>query len=261
MDLIHVYTILMFPFLSHLPPATFGLVQPPVAARTDVRPAPPLFTGKTELSFVNTTGNTETTTIGTAASFKLRPGRWLVESDSQFVRTTADEALQAESLGTTLRASRGLNGSGRSVDGYVQSRYLRNTFAGLRHQKAFDVGFSTTVTPQSQRTTQRLRAEVAFGYLSEDRVDSEDKALISGTGGLRYAWSLSKKSEFTQDTYLTLDMSRADDFRVQNAAAISAGLNSFLSLKISHTLTYLNQPVPGFHRTDTIGSAALVAHF
>ena len=34
-----------------------------------------------------------------------------------------------------------------------------------------------------------------------------------------------------------------------------------LSLKVSHRLNYLNEPVPGFRNTDTILSAALVANF
>ena len=38
-------------------------------------------------------------------------------------------------------------------------------------------------------------------------------------------------------------------------------INKILSLKASHTLAYLNEPVPGFGKTDTITSIALVAKF
>jgi putative salt-induced outer membrane protein YdiY len=255
MDLFHVYAILMFPFLSSLPPATFGPTQPMTFVQA--RPAPkPLFSGKAELSFVNTTGNTTTQTLGTAVGFKVRPDHWLVESDSDFVRTTTDDALQAEAVSSTLRFSRAVS---QRVDAYGQTRYARNAFAGLRNQYAYELGFSARLLEKPN--PHRLNGELAFGYISEDRVEEEDRTLATCSTGMRYAWKLSRTSEFTQDTYFTVDMGRAGDFRVRNASSIAAALTATLSLKFSHTLMYLNQPVDGFRRTDTVNSAALVARF
>jgi putative salt-induced outer membrane protein len=255
MDLFSVYAILMFPFLSTLPPATFGPVQP--LTFTQMRPAPkPFFSGKAELSFVNTTGNTTTQTIGTGVGFKVRPDHWLVESDSDFVRTTADNTLQAEAFNSALRFSRAVS---ERVDGYGQLRYARNTFAGLRNQYAYELGFSARLLDKPN--PHRLNGELAFGYISEDRVEEEDRTLATCSTGVVYAWKITRTSEFTQDTHFTVDMGRAGDFRVRNASSIAAALTATLSLKFSHTLTYLNQPVDGFRRTDTVNSAALVARF
>lgn len=256
MELFQVYALLMFPFLATLPPVSFGPMPPPPLVYTVKAPQKKPFSGKAELSFVNTTGNSETQTIGTATAFKLRPGVWLVESDSQFVRTTTEDGLQAESYGSVLRAARQVY---RSVDAYSQARYGRNTFSGLRRQIGLDVGFSTRLLPEN--LPHRLKAEVALGYLSEDRLKDDDRSLASGTGAMRYAWTFSQRNEFTQDTYFTMDLGHAADFRLQHAASIAAGLNSVLSLKFSHTLTYMNQPSPGFRHTDTIGSASVVARF
>ena len=43
--------------------------------------------------------------------------------------------------------------------------------------------------------------------------------------------------------------------------AVSASLNRALSLKLSYQVKHLNRPVPGFEKTDTIASAAIVAKF
>lgn len=265
MDLFHVYAILMFPFLSTLPPVTIGPMHP--LTLTQVKAPPPFFSGKAELSFVNTTGNAPTQTIGTAVGFKVRPDHWLVESDSDFVRTQAAEALQAEAFNSALRFTREIS---ERVDGYGQVRYGRNTFAGLRNQYSYELGFAAKILDKPN--PHRLNGELAFGYISEDRVSGadgatgnrlgeEDRTLATCTTGMRYAWKLSRTSEFTQDTYFTVDMGRAGDFRVRNASSIAAALTQTLSLKFSHTLTYLNQPVEGFRRTDTVNSAALVARF
>jgi hypothetical protein len=60
---------------------------------------------------------------------------------------------------------------------------------------------------------------------------------------------------------LTFNLSRGGDWRGASVTAISAGLNSLLSLRVSHVVSYLNEPVAGFGRTDTISSAAVVATF
>ena len=57
------------------------------------------------------------------------------------------------------------------------------------------------------------------------------------------------------------DLNTGDDWRFSNEIAATAALSSRLSLKVSHKLSYLNEPVPGFRKTDAILSAALVASF
>jgi putative salt-induced outer membrane protein YdiY len=47
----------------------------------------------------------------------------------------------------------------------------------------------------------------------------------------------------------------------EDEVAVTAALSARLSLKVSHRLSYLNRPVPGFRKTDTTLSAAMVASF
>jgi hypothetical protein len=56
-------------------------------------------------------------------------------------------------------------------------------------------------------------------------------------------------------------LSHRDDWRFDNTAALTAKLNAKLSLKLSHVTHVVNLPTPGFKKTDTIASAALVAKF
>ena len=54
---------------------------------------------------------------------------------------------------------------------------------------------------------------------------------------------------------------RTSDWRVSHVAALQAGLNAVLALKLSHEVNYRNEPVPGFTRADTVAAAAIVASF
>lgn len=53
----------------------------------------------------------------------------------------------------------------------------------------------------------------------------------------------------------------ARDWRIGHVAALTTRVHSILSLKVSHTTRYVNFPPPGFEKTDTITSVALVAKF
>jgi hypothetical protein len=46
-----------------------------------------------------------------------------------------------------------------------------------------------------------------------------------------------------------------------NNAKVSAKLTTIFSLKVSNTIRFVNQPVPGFLKTDTVTAIALVAKF
>jgi len=76
-----------------------------------------------------------------------------------------------------------------------------------------------------------------------------------------YRLALGRTAELTEDGAFTGSLQEPGDWRYANTIALSASLNSVFSLKLSHTLKYLNQPVGGFRSADRLVSAALVAKF
>jgi len=59
----------------------------------------------------------------------------------------------------------------------------------------------------------------------------------------------------------SVDFYESADWRIGHAAALTTKVHGILSLKLSHTIRYVNFPPPGFDNTDTITSVALVAKF
>ena len=68
-------------------------------------------------------------------------------------------------------------------------------------------------------------------------------------------------SALREEAAVVAGLNSGDDWRFTNEVAVTAALSTRLSLKVSHKLSYLNRPVPGFRKTDAILSAAMVANF
>jgi putative salt-induced outer membrane protein YdiY len=79
--------------------------------------------------------------------------------------------------------------------------------------------------------------------------------------GARYKFRLSETSDITEDLLFAFDLSEDGTWRLAQALALTARVAAPLSLKLSNIIRYVDEPVPGFEKTDTITSAALVLSF
>jgi putative salt-induced outer membrane protein YdiY len=234
-----------------------GLLPALAFAQTPApEPTPvPLYSGKGELSFVQTGGNTSTQTLGFAAEGEYRPQPWSLKLNLAFVRAETDEEVKAKSFLANLRGARKI---ADPIEVYLEGGYLKNTFAGIDNRFTFDGGISWTFVKTSQHL---LKADGGIGWTRELRVTEPSLSFMMGKLGGSYKFTLSKTAEFTDDAAFILDFSDAGDWRFQNVAAVSASMTTIFSLKASHTLNYIRKPAVGFGRTDTITAAAIVAKF
>jgi putative salt-induced outer membrane protein len=237
------------------------LISTPVAAQTPAPAAPPptppapALEGKAELSFVSTGGNTDSQTLGTAGELIWRAAVWTTEAKAAFVRATADDRETARALFAQLRESRKLTAR---LDLFGRAGFLRDTFAGIDSRMTLDAGLGWLALDRAPHT---LRLDGGIGYLRENRLAGEDLRSAIAQTVATYKWAFSKTSDLTNDFAFLLPFAEGDDWRYRNTLTLSAGLSRSFSLKLSHALSYLNEPVPGFEKTDTIIAAAVVATF
>lgn len=218
-------------------------------------PPPPLWSGKAELSYVSTSGNTSTSTLGFAGELAFKPDPWSVTARGAFVRAETDGELKARSLDLALRTGYKLS---ERVELFNLCSYFENSFSGIDHRWSDDVGAAWQALTAE---THKLKVEAGVGYTKEWRTTEETRSFATGRVGLGYKWAISKTAELSEDLGVLMNLSQTDDWRVQNVFAVSASLTSLFSLKVSHTLNYLHDPPEGFGRTDTVTAAALVAKF
>ena len=248
---ISVLSILLFSILYICVEAFCEETQPP---------PPPTCQGAAEFAFVATTGNTSTQTLGLAGSIECKPAPWGYLAKAAFIRSEANDVENAKSIDTLFRVSRDLS---TRLKTYGQFIYYENQFAGIDNRYALEGGLSYLLV-----TTQKhsLQAEGGFGYTHENRVTllgvpDDDLSFATARLGAIYRWKLSENAEIGDDAGFTFNLSDGSDWRFANLAYVAAKLTTVFSLKLSYGLNYLNTPVLGFGKTDTVTSAAVVAKF
>lgn len=232
-----------------------GLALAQAAPAPAPAPPPPLWSGKAELSFVSTSGNTDTQTLGVGTEVSYKPDPWSAVFKGGFVRAESDGDPKARSLDLSLRGGYKLS---KEIELFGICAYYENGFAGIDNRWAEDLGVAWTVLSNAPH---KLKLEGGFGYTKEARTTGDDLSFATARAALGYRWAISKTAEFAEDIAFVADLKESNDWRIANVTAVSATITSILSLKVSYTLNYLNAPAPGFKNTDTITAAALVAKF
>lgn len=238
-----------------VPPAPAPMVVPRRLPLIHEEQTPDRWSGKSEVSYVATGGNTDTNTTKLAGEVEYKPSRWALLLRAAFLTSTAETGDRNQRVDGLARASRTLTDR---LDLFGQIVYLENTFAGIDSSFYPLAGVSYEVFATQAHA---LRARLGFGYGQESRIRSSDAIFPTADSELGYRWHVSKTAELRHDTSFTANMARSRDWRAGSTTAVTAALNTLLSLKVSHVTSYLNAPVEGFGRVDTISAAALVATF
>jgi|APFre7841882630_1041343.scaffolds.fasta_scaffold21527_1 putative salt-induced outer membrane protein len=222
-------------------------------------PPPPVWFGKAELSFLSTSGNTDTTSIGGNLEVNYNPKPWLFTLKGAALHAATDGVTTAESFSASLRATRDLT---EHVDVFGNAGWLKNTFSGINNIYNFGVGagYKLLVGP-----AHFLRGEAGIGYTTEQDIQlgviAPYRNYASARAGLGYTWQFTKTAAFTNDFNFLVDLSNTANWFMTDKAAITASISKIFALQASWTLLYRNQPVPGFDNTDTATAVGLVAKF
>jgi putative salt-induced outer membrane protein len=227
--------------------------QPPCPCPTPPPLPPSLWAGSAELSFLSTSGNTSTSSLGGGLEVNYKPAPWTLIFKAAYLRASTDSVTTAEQFNASLKGIRDLT---PRLDVFAGAGYLRNRFAGfdsLINGEA-GVGYKLLLGP-----VHTLRGELGFGYTHEDQLIGDNRSYASARASLGYKWQISKTAAFTNDLSYSYDLSDSKNWILSDKAAVTATLTSILSLKASYTLLYNHEPVPTFKRTDTATAVALVA--
>lgn len=231
------------------------LAQTPDCPCPVTPPPPPLWTGSGEFSYLATTGNSKTSSLGLGIDVFYKPAPWTFELAFAYLHSSTDEVTTAERFKGGLSASRDLT---ERVDVFVKGAYLRDTFAGLDSLVAINsgAGYKLFNTP-----SQFLRASAGFGYTWENQTIGVDRNYANAVAGLNYKWTFSKTAFFSNDFGFLLDLADTNNWFINDTAAVTAALTSVFAIKASWTILYRHEPVPGFKTTDTTTAVSLVAKF
>lgn len=220
-----------------------------------VDPPPPRWERTGELSLVATGGNTDTQTLGAGAGLIWRPGVWTTRARAVYVRSATNDALSAESLLAELRQGRKLT---PRAEIFARAEYLVDRFAGINDRLTVDAGFGWRFIDRAPHT---LNLDGSFGATHESRLTGRDLTFAAATATAVYRWQISRQSTFNEQATISVDVEEPANWRLQNGVNLTVAMSRLLSVRLSHELKRVSRPVPGFRRTDTVLSVALVARF
>jgi putative salt-induced outer membrane protein YdiY len=236
-----------------------AFAQDPSGAQTAPAPAPtpPAWTGAAQVSFLGTRGNTETSVLGLGAEAKYKGASpWSVAAKAALNRGKAGGAENLRNFLAVFRVARSFDSH---TDLFVEAGYAEDIYSGIDSRLGAELGVSRKLRASEPHL---LSVEAGLGVIHEVRLPGKtDRDFATGRAGINYKYVISKNADFQEQFSFTENLDNTKDWRLANAASLTAAIRGRFALKLSHALARLNMPPLGKKKTDTVVSVALVAKF
>jgi len=233
-----------------------SITIPRFIAAQDAEP-PTSWTDVAELSFVLTSGNSESNSFGArntltrsfdSSELSLDAGGIRVESGT-ITRTAigtgqtdftvldqTDRETTAENYFAQLRFDKQLS---ERAYVYTSGGWIRNRFAGVDNRWTGATGFGINLVTNDLST---FAVDLGATVTSEDRISGATESF----GGLRLTWNYTRQvtetTEFASHLIVDENISDIDDLRANFDNSIAVAISSVLALKAGVKLLFDNQP-------------------
>jgi len=223
----------------------------PAAPGTARRP-PPLWDVQVGLSFVGTSGNSQTSSAGADLALHRHWPVWQLEGTASAVRASDHGEQTAERYAAAIRGERVLSPIVKLSSG---ERLERDRFSGINVRSIADTGLSWAVAKGPGWT---LNATTALAWTHEQQIGGPNRDDPVGLLQMRTGIPIGSMGTAAGRFTYYPDLATVAAYRYEAEATAQAAMNSHLSLKLGYLLRYSNQPVAGFKRTDNTTTASLV---
>ncbi|MDD2557999.1 MAG: DUF481 domain-containing protein [Desulfuromonas sp.] len=214
------------------------------------------FNTEAELSYVNTSGNSEVTTLSAKSKVTYKftdkiSGRWKFQA----LNGKSDGQRDAEAYSTELR---GDYAPTERFYNYVAANWLTDRFAKIDYRYTYGAGSGYKFLTGPAHF---LLAEAGLTYTVEKLIDDSNDEYLGGRLYTEYVYQITKDTKFSQSLEALLDFERMRNYMLNSETALITAINSIFSFKTSYIVKYDNEPARNSDNTDTILAAALVANF
>lgn len=204
------------------------------------------------LSYLATSGNSETSSLGFTANHEWRSEVWQFLSGLEAIRAEEERTLSAERYSALARAERKFTPRVGVTGGWQGEQ---NRFAGIDHRSTFDLGLGWQALDRPDWKIDTV-ASAAWNYEKPILDESQSNAGLLLMA--RSVYELSENASTTQMVRLEPNVEDFDDFRAQVRVGMRASLTQLFGIQLAYEARYDAQPVEGFDRTDTMATVSLV---
>jgi putative salt-induced outer membrane protein len=217
--------------------------------------APKKWKDAAELSYVQATGNSKTSTISFRNLYNRDWKKAALELNAGGLGAKNRGVETAEQYNASEKISLKLPGKNYA---FQKTVWEKNRFAGIsnRYDMGFGVGRHFLETPDNQ-----LSAEAGSGYVFEDRSGASNRTFGAYRGYGKYIRALSPTANASQDLEFLGNLNYPAGYRMNAETALVTSISTHFSLKASYQWRYSNSPGSDFNKTDTITAMALVVNY
>ncbi len=232
--------------------------MPILAQETEEEEAPePAWVGSLGLSWVATSGNTDTSSAGLDFGLNRKPEPWGVEflargnkAEDSGLTTAENYLVAARAVAQTERHA------GTPSEGWSGAR----TPLPVLTRRPSLPSVRPTLAVESERHL--LKFDGGFAYTWEDQVDPEQQVdFAGGILGLLWEWKLGANSKLVERLVFLPNFDNSSDWRLTSLTTIEAAVNSWLALRFGYDIRHRNQPIGDADSTDTTSTASVVFNF
>jgi putative salt-induced outer membrane protein YdiY len=215
------------------------------------------FSDEGEVSYVQTDGNTEVTTLSAKnlAKYQFNErllGSWkvgVVSAETYSVKT-------AENYFTELRLD---YQNTKRIYSFVNTGWEQNKFSGIDEHLygGAGVGYKFLDGPSNF-----LVGELGVRYVTDTYIDMTKDDYAGGRAFAKYEHAFTEKNKFSQSLEYLNSFDDSKKYNVISETAITSALSGILSLKAAYLVNYINAPVPAtLEKKDTTLTVALVVNY
>ncbi len=223
------------------------------------------------LSYVGTSGNTDTSSFGLDYKGERKPTPWGLNLIAMFTRAENDGDVTAEQYLVGVRGLRQLNDRWSLFAGLS---WARDPFSGFDNRYIAEAGAEFLAVKTDKHT---LSFDAGLTWTSEDQITlrevlppadppvyEEDIHAVDwfgGVAGLKWDWAFSKSASLSQRLLYYPNFDDTADWRIASDTAVTASLTRMLALQFSYLVRYRNQPIDDLEKTDTTTKVSVVLNF
>jgi len=211
-----------------------------------------------ELSYVTTSGNTDTETLSGKLEAKKEE-----EINRYFLK---GRGLRAEDKGEEIANKWLLDGRWERVlreklFGFVTASYLKDKFSGYDYRITGGPGLGYDLIKTATHGLKGL-ISILYSYDKYTEADKRSDSYISRKLAINYVWLIRENLRFKENADYLVSFEDSDRYFINSETALEVKVNGTVSLGLSYAIAYQHKPPsPDIEDTDQILLTSLIIDF
>jgi putative salt-induced outer membrane protein len=214
-----------------------------------------LWSGDAEFGYVDTSGNTEETTIKGRAQANREQDEWRYNITFDSLNSTANDARSAEKYFLSNRLAYQYQENDYV---FAYASYDDDRFSGFDYQATVSAGWGRRLLDNE---VMQWDIELGPGYRIskvDDGANGEDADEAIARGFTQFSWDFSETANFSQSLNVEAG---ADNTISKSITALKVQIVGALALKLSYTIKYTDEVPAATKRADTETAVTVVYSF